>query len=462
MPIPIAPAVSAPFHNLREILDPASIVDTGIIHTRDDGGDTELFYDDDKDRTTQLTKDGVLNAGALGLIDHGSGLSGLGDDDHTQYALLIGRAGGSVLTGGINANDDLTLVATSNATQGDVFIDTGPAATDRIIEIRGATGGVGIGKTFFDPVVAGDILTLDQTFNGTARVVLMNRDTGVAGLVQFQCRSLFSGGNSVAALMEQISLTNTINSGIRQTGKMVLATSGGNHAGLNIGTENASNLAIYTNALARMTVFSGGQVHIGTTVLDSISLLLVEISSNGERRIFMRNLNSGTSAKATIITRGQSVSLGMKSTSAAFTPTFGEEANSNHLISGVGKLIIATTANQVIKFKTGSGFTFRMQILFNANTLQGNAGLKVEGGAGVHTLTLSGGASAASSIALGIASELIGLYGVAPVVRGAALTAEDANAIDATYDAVEQAVLNNVRTRLGELEARMQGIGAIN
>jgi hypothetical protein len=31
-------------------------------------------------------------------------------------------------------------------------------------------------------------------------------------------------------------------------------------------------------------------------------------------------------------------------------------------------------------------------------------------------------------------------------------TAEDSTAIDATYDAVEQAVLENARTRIGELE----------
>ena len=39
------------------------------------------------------------------------------------------------------------------------------------------------------------------------------------------------------------------------------------------------------------------------------------------------------------------------------------------------------------------------------------------------------------------------------------LTAEDATVIDATYGAVEEAVLNNVRTRIGELEAAAQAMG---
>lgn len=50
-------------------------------------------------------------------IDHGT-LSGLGDDDHTQYALLAGRAGGQELIGGTAASNHLTLESTSNVTKG--------------------------------------------------------------------------------------------------------------------------------------------------------------------------------------------------------------------------------------------------------------------------------------------------------------------------------------------------------
>lgn len=54
-------------------------------------------------------------------IDHG-GLSGLGDDDHTQYALLAGRSGGQTLIGGTASGNDLTLQSTSNATRGAVRV----------------------------------------------------------------------------------------------------------------------------------------------------------------------------------------------------------------------------------------------------------------------------------------------------------------------------------------------------
>lgn len=55
------------------------------------------------------------NAGYITSVaggDHGT-LSGLGDDDHAQYALLAGRSGGQTIKGGTAVTDVLTLVGTS-------------------------------------------------------------------------------------------------------------------------------------------------------------------------------------------------------------------------------------------------------------------------------------------------------------------------------------------------------------
>lgn len=52
--------------------------------------------------------------------DHG-GLSGLSDDDHTQYAILAGRSGGQSLYGGTASNDSLVLYP-NNQDNGSVFI----------------------------------------------------------------------------------------------------------------------------------------------------------------------------------------------------------------------------------------------------------------------------------------------------------------------------------------------------
>lgn len=59
--------------------------------------------------------------GPAGASDHGA-LTGLSDDDHSQYALLAGRAGGQELKGGTAASDDLTLTSTNHATKGNIFV----------------------------------------------------------------------------------------------------------------------------------------------------------------------------------------------------------------------------------------------------------------------------------------------------------------------------------------------------
>jgi hypothetical protein len=71
----------------------------------------------------------VLGTGSAGTdvswvqADHGAALDGLTDDDHTQYALLAGRAGGQTLIGGTAASQTLTLQSTAHATKGQITIN---------------------------------------------------------------------------------------------------------------------------------------------------------------------------------------------------------------------------------------------------------------------------------------------------------------------------------------------------
>lgn len=54
-------------------------------------------------------------------IEHGF-LKGLADDDHLQYALLAGRIGGQVLSGGVAPVENLYLHSTANATKGNICL----------------------------------------------------------------------------------------------------------------------------------------------------------------------------------------------------------------------------------------------------------------------------------------------------------------------------------------------------
>lgn len=72
-------------------------------------------WDDDTIHGASLNA--LYDAITGGAIEHGW-LSGRGDDDHSQYALLAGRAGGQTLIGGTAASESLTLKGTSHATPG--------------------------------------------------------------------------------------------------------------------------------------------------------------------------------------------------------------------------------------------------------------------------------------------------------------------------------------------------------
>ena len=82
-------------------------------------------------------------------FDHG-GLDGLADDDHTQYALLAGRAGGQILIGGPDSDDDLELRGPRNVILNpDVFlhIGHGPTNEKQVIFWQGAGGTSGFSVT---------------------------------------------------------------------------------------------------------------------------------------------------------------------------------------------------------------------------------------------------------------------------------------------------------------------------
>ena len=85
----------------------------------------------------------VLTAAGGGVTDHGA-LTGLSDDDHSQYALLSGRSGGQTVYGGTAANNSLTLNSTSNATKGYIllgqgggYVGIGTATPNEQLEITG-------------------------------------------------------------------------------------------------------------------------------------------------------------------------------------------------------------------------------------------------------------------------------------------------------------------------------------
>lgn len=112
------------------------------------------------------------------LSDHG-GLAGLGDDDHTGYALLAGRSGGQTITGGTAASNDLVLRSTTDATKGLVKL----ADAGGNVQIGGATAASEL--RFLEPSGSGTNYTAlkAQAQAGNVTYTLPAADATVSGQV---------------------------------------------------------------------------------------------------------------------------------------------------------------------------------------------------------------------------------------------------------------------------------------
>lgn len=146
----------------------------------------------------------LTDAGATTLHkhDHG-GQDGLSDDDHTQYALLAGRAGGQTLIGGTGAGDDIHLQTTSNATKGTYFIDeltsngfvktsssNGTLSVDTSTYLTGnqsitlSSDVTGSGTTAITTTIANDAVTYAKMQNVSATDKILGRQTTGSGDVE--------------------------------------------------------------------------------------------------------------------------------------------------------------------------------------------------------------------------------------------------------------------------------------
>ena len=153
-------------------------------------GQSGAYYLDSANFTGTSWVD-LTDAGATTLHkhDHG-GQDGLADDDHAQYALLVGRSGGQTLLGGTASGDDLTLNSTSNATKGDVFVQSaggnviiGGGATASRLRLLEASGSGANYTEFVTQPQVGDITYTLPADDGDADDVLSTNGSGTLSWV---------------------------------------------------------------------------------------------------------------------------------------------------------------------------------------------------------------------------------------------------------------------------------------
>ena len=164
-------------------------------------------------------------ASLVGASDHGA-LTGLGDDDHTQYALLAGRSSGQTLKGGTGTTDDLILQSTS-----------GVGATGALIQMKvGNNGGttamtilndakVGIGTTspevtFHVSTTAQDELKLTDLSSQASIKTESNQGTGPATVNEMIMYNKDTDIDHTGDYYQVANITTTKTSGILPGGTM--------------------------------------------------------------------------------------------------------------------------------------------------------------------------------------------------------------------------------------------------
>ena len=213
------------------------------------------------------------------------------------------------------------------------------------------------------------------------------------------------GTSSPAQLLHVFGATNPTIQTEDSTNGLILRMQAQNTVGF-VGTLTNHELRLITNNSAKITIQTGGNVGIGTIIPNA------QLEVGGNPGAIVGGFASGqlhitaqsASVNANAVITGHNLFGGNKQ-----LWYFGSTSSSNDNIAFINR------QNGSLAFLTNNAT--RMTILAASNTLQGNAGMTLQGGSGVHTLTLSGGASAASSISIGIGNELIGFFGGSPAAR---------------------------------------------
>jgi len=195
---------------------------TWQVVSTDHGGLTGLEDDDHTQYRLESADHTHQSTGAqAGQLDHGLALAGLTDDDHAQYLLLAGRSGGQSAYGGTGSGDDLTLESTSHATKGYVNLQpfggnvgVGTATPGQLLHVVGNSGVVqvrsentnaGAGVLFAGLVVVNDAGALGQFVLSCSA---NNFQTGTYGQSQMTYEANGAGG--VAFLASNVTDANNV------------------------------------------------------------------------------------------------------------------------------------------------------------------------------------------------------------------------------------------------------------
>lgn len=220
---------------------------------------------------------------------------------------------------------------------------------------------------------------------------------------------------------------------------------------------NANSTAggLYIGTTKVVSIDASGCLSVGGESSDYVTLIGAYASVASDRQIKIQNAST-TGRSILLCTTVTGGSFGMYAFGSAYTGT----------IAGINKAALS------MLYSGGAGFLFNTPYgsqMFSSY-LTGASGTAVEGfrlQAGTCNFligTTTDGMTASGSLA--IAKDLAhrgtkaGFFNTAPVTKPTALTTADASALN-TGDATSDTVIANMRTRIGELETKLQSLGLL-
>lgn len=300
--------------------DPTNVADNGFVYTKDVGGITELFYQDDGGQVIQLTNNGAINAATSlqAAYDAGPGIAvvagtgpvAISNDTDAANTLNISRAPAGATAGdaltismganttGVGASIATTVGATgdalfvNNAGSGDALnIQDGGAS---VLQVTGA-GAVNVtptsGQNFTATVAGAGVIDLDAagaiTLDSTAAGISLN----AAGASTF---ATSAGNLTLDSAAGELQFDDTGNSGLTlsETGDRVLARTGTGEL-----FNGITSIVGALNALVRAIEENGtlsAEFPIENTVTVAVGDVIAASTTSG--RVTQANANAETNA----------------------------------------------------------------------------------------------------------------------------------------------------------------------
>ena len=144
--------------------------------------------------TTDFCIEAVTDSG--GVTDHGA-LIGLGDDDHAQYLLLLGRSGGQSVLGGTLTGNTLTLRSNSTDAPGVTAVVINDDLDMSTRDITNAGNIAGVSGDFSEDIEVNGGASIDITAGGGTTLEL-SRPDGDAGQILLLTSTVGVSGSNAA------------------------------------------------------------------------------------------------------------------------------------------------------------------------------------------------------------------------------------------------------------------------